>query len=339
MNANMQKSRSLGFGLVELMVGMVIGLLATLVIMQVFAIFEGQKRSTTGGADAQTNGSVAVYNIQREAAMAGYGLPVFSTKNPALLCDPLPTHPVNGTGLFPVFIAEGGVGASDTLTIRYGSTQRGGIPISGIFAGTSVAVVNNMGCQVGDTALVVSGSACAMQTVNALPDNTHITMAAAPAVVTGNVSCMGTWNEVTFTTAAGGGLTRNGVPSVADVVSLQAQYGLTAAPAVKGNNTITEWADAAPVAPDLAMRLRIRAVRIALITRNGAYEKDVVSYACNPPASPLPIPANQTCIWTSDPAPVNVDMSGLGADWDHYRYTIFETIIPLRNMVWSSNTL
>ncbi|MDP3688915.1 MAG: prepilin-type N-terminal cleavage/methylation domain-containing protein, partial [Sulfurimicrobium sp.] len=90
----MKKTHSLGFSLVELMVGMVIGLLATLVIMQVFSVFEGQKRSTTGGADAQTNGSVAIYTIQREASMAGYGLPVYSVMNPALKCDPLPAHPV-----------------------------------------------------------------------------------------------------------------------------------------------------------------------------------------------------------------------------------------------------
>jgi len=334
MNANMQKSRSLGFSLVEIMVGLVIGLLATLVIMQVFSVFEGQKRATTGGADAQTNGGVAIYTIQREASMAGYGMPVFSIQNPALRCDPLPTHPVGGAGLFPVLITEGGAG-SDTLTIRYGSTQRGGIPISGTFAGTSVTVVNNLGCQVGDTALVVSGSLCAMQTVSALPDNTHITLAAAPAVASGNIACMGAWNEVAYTVAAGGGLTRNGVPSVADVVSLQAQYGLTAAPAVAGNNTITEWADAAAAAPNLAMRLRIKAVRIALIARNGAYEKDVVSYACVL-AAPKP---NQTCIWTGDPTPVNADLSGLGTDWNHYRYSVFETIIPLRSMVWSSNTL
>lgn len=332
MNGNIQKSRSLGFGLVEIMVGLVIGLLATLVIMQVFSVFEGQKRSTTGGADAQTNGSVAAYTIQREASMAGYGLPVFSTQNPALRCDPLPTF--GGAGLFPVLITEGGAG-SDTLTIRYGSTPRGGIPIRGTFdaVGTSVTVTNNMGCQVGDVALVVNGSSCAMQQVSALPDSTHITLAAKPAVTTGNISCMGTWNEVTYTTAAGGGLTRNGVPSVADVVNLQAQYGLTAAAGT--SNTVASWENAAGV-PDITMRRRIRAIRIALITRNSSFEKDVVSYTCDT-ANPK---ANQTCVWTSGATPpVNVDLSVLGADWDHYRYTVFETFIPLRSMIWASNTL
>ena len=51
-------TRESGFSLVEIMVGMAIGLLTTLVIMQVFSAFEGQKRSTTGSADAQTSGGL-----------------------------------------------------------------------------------------------------------------------------------------------------------------------------------------------------------------------------------------------------------------------------------------
>lgn len=333
----MQKMHNRGFSLVELMVGMAIGLLATVVIMQVLAASEGQKRTTTGGADAQTNGNVAVYTVQREASLAGYGLPVFSTKNPALQCDPLPVHPTGGAGMFPVAITEGAAGASDTLTIRYGGTARGGIPIAGTFAGTSVTVTNNLGCEVGDEVLIVSGATCAMQTVSALPDNTHITLAATPAVLAGNIACMGAWNEVVFTTAAAGGLTRNGVPSIADVVNFQVQYGLTVSPAVAGDSQIATWENATiGVAPDLAMRRRIRAIRIALITRSNAYEKEVVSFACTP-ATPK---SNQSCIWTADATPLNVDLStSLGADWNHYRYNVFEAIIPLRSMVWSSNTL
>ena len=329
-----KKLHSGGFSLVELLVGMVIGLLATIVIMQVLAASEGQKRTTTGGADAQTNGNIAAYTVQREVSLAGYGLPVFSTTQPALTCDPLPVHPISGVGMFPVSITEGAAGASDTLTIRYGSTDRGGAPIAGLFTGASVTVTNNLGCVIGDDVLVVSGSSCAMQRVTALPDNTHITLAAAPTVNSGNIACMGTMNEVAFTTAANGGLTRNGVPSVANVVNFQAQYGLTASPAVNGNSTITTWQSATAVAPDLALRMRIRAVRIALVTRSTTYEKAIVSFACTP-ATPKP---NQSCIWLNDAAPVNVDLSTLGADWNHYRYNVFEAVIPLRSLIWSSNT-
>ena len=46
---------SAGFSLVEIMIGMVIGMLGIIVMMQIFALSEGQKRTTTGGGDAQNN--------------------------------------------------------------------------------------------------------------------------------------------------------------------------------------------------------------------------------------------------------------------------------------------
>ncbi|WP_292935270.1 PilW family protein [Noviherbaspirillum sp.] len=63
-----------GFSLVEIMVGLAMGMIAMVVIMQVFAVFEGGKRSTTGGADAQTNGAVALYMIERDLRIAGWGM-------------------------------------------------------------------------------------------------------------------------------------------------------------------------------------------------------------------------------------------------------------------------
>ncbi|MCX7179106.1 MAG: prepilin-type N-terminal cleavage/methylation domain-containing protein, partial [Proteobacteria bacterium] len=55
-----------GFSLVEIMVGMVIGMLGIIVMMQIFALAEGQKRSTTGGGDAQNTGAIALYGLQRD---------------------------------------------------------------------------------------------------------------------------------------------------------------------------------------------------------------------------------------------------------------------------------
>jgi type IV pilus assembly protein PilW len=46
-----------GFSLVEIMVGLAIGMLAVIVILQVFALSEGRKRTTTSGGDAQSNGA------------------------------------------------------------------------------------------------------------------------------------------------------------------------------------------------------------------------------------------------------------------------------------------
>lgn len=66
--------RQNGLSLIELMVALVIGLVTTLVIMQVFSVFEDQKRATTGSADAQTSDNIALYLIARDLQMAGYGL-------------------------------------------------------------------------------------------------------------------------------------------------------------------------------------------------------------------------------------------------------------------------
>ena len=55
-----------GFGLAEILVGLAVGLITTLVVMQTVTTFEGQKRTTGGNAEAQTNGSIALYTIQRQ---------------------------------------------------------------------------------------------------------------------------------------------------------------------------------------------------------------------------------------------------------------------------------
>lgn len=63
-----------GFSLVEIMVGMTIGMLGIIVMLQVFALAEGQKRTTTGGADAQDNAAIALYGLQSDIRQSGWGL-------------------------------------------------------------------------------------------------------------------------------------------------------------------------------------------------------------------------------------------------------------------------
>lgn len=62
-----------GLSLIELMVGMVISLIATLVIFQVFAVSESYKRSTTGGSDALQSGGFAAYTLNRLIGAGGSG--------------------------------------------------------------------------------------------------------------------------------------------------------------------------------------------------------------------------------------------------------------------------
>lgn len=63
-----------GFTLIELMVGMLISLIGTLAMLSAFAFFEGQKRTTTAGNDAQQSGSFVTYELERQIRTAGSGL-------------------------------------------------------------------------------------------------------------------------------------------------------------------------------------------------------------------------------------------------------------------------
>src|SRR5579871_3633163 len=63
-----------GFSLIELMVGVLISLIGTLAMLFAFAQFEGQKRRTTAGNDAQENGSFAAYELERVLRTAGSGM-------------------------------------------------------------------------------------------------------------------------------------------------------------------------------------------------------------------------------------------------------------------------
>jgi type IV pilus assembly protein PilW len=62
-----------GVTLIELMVGIVIALIASLVIAQVFSVSESYKRSTTGGSDALQSGGFSTYALSRLIGAGGAG--------------------------------------------------------------------------------------------------------------------------------------------------------------------------------------------------------------------------------------------------------------------------
>lgn len=138
-------ARNRGFGLVEIMVGLMVGLISMVVVMQVYSVFENQKRATTTGSDAQTNGALALYLMEREVRAAGNGMTEGEPhKYPPLAgctthfydatgayLTPNATSPfvstvvaagtVSSVRLAPVVVSDGGGGLSDSLTIIYGT--------------------------------------------------------------------------------------------------------------------------------------------------------------------------------------------------------------------------
>lgn len=128
------------------------------------------------------------------------------------------------------------------------------------------------------------------------------------------------------------------VPLADGIVNLQAQYGVSTAASVQGVsswvNATGTWADANALATDQG---RIKALRIAVVARSQLREKDVVQGVDMSCVNASGNNSTGPCAWkdtTDSPAPT-IDLS-VDPDWQHYRYRVYETIVPLRNVMWQS---
>lgn len=332
--------------------------------------------STPTDLEAQMDAALAAAKSAYEAQIALNTAEVQAGENySALRCDPAPnlyldldgdagTAPISVDVTTPAFIAENG--ANDSITIIYGNTSRGSIPtrISSVESATNkLKVDNNISCRQDNVALVLKdinkdpGNAAKCQAIrlrsvadgylNANLDADTTTVEVDPTTIDysnvepgDRLACVGRVQRIVFA-VNGNQLTKsvNGsVPQaiVDEIVGLQAQYGLSAS----ANSEIVDiknpasWTNAtgAWAAPlSVANRNRIKAVRLALIARNNLYEKDIVSQECNGAAAG---PA-KVCVWGD-----NAGLSAtLGADWDHYRYRVYELIVPLKNVLSASPQL
>lgn len=101
-----------GFTLIEIMVGMVIGVLGLIIMMQVFTLSESQKRTTTGGGDALSSGAIALFGLQRDIRQAGYGV-----NDPNILgCNVLLRAGVTLNAIAPVTINHASITGQDANT-------------------------------------------------------------------------------------------------------------------------------------------------------------------------------------------------------------------------------
>ena len=114
-----------GFSLVEIMVGVAIGLVGLLVIFKTVAIWDNHTRSATSGGDAQVAGTLAMFNIERDIKLAGMG---FGTAPAAEMGCQVDANDTTGRGafnfrLYPILIAAGVGNAPDVVTVLYGNSS------------------------------------------------------------------------------------------------------------------------------------------------------------------------------------------------------------------------
>lgn len=375
-------SSSAGFSLVELMVAMVIGMLGIIVMMQMFSMFEGQKRTTTGGDDAISSGAIALYGVQRDIQQSGWGisaLPLIGCNITGLAVATIPLVPVTiNSALF-----AGQDANTDTLMIVSGNSN-GTVEGDEITAhGAAYGVHTPAAFSVAQAAVAAVAGPPAVAATPAVPADrvvavpklrtdpvlcnpggaaalvlTNVTSVVSPNVsvatdVAGIASgdklfnlgptprvrvyairnqnltvCDYTVNNCAADTSLMTQAQRDAlwVPIANNVVSLRAQYGRDTDAPMDGvlnawdrDNTLVAACD----------RVKVSAVRVALVARSSQPEKrldgTVTSAAYVTPAAPA---------WTGNAGATIVlpSPSATWPTWQDFRYKVFQTVVPLRNI-------
>ncbi len=340
-----KRARSKGAGLVEIMVGLVIGMLMVLVIYQVFQVSESRKRTVTSGSDAQENASYGLFLVDRDLSMAGSGIASSATA-------------LDGCALLrpvPVVINAGATDNDpDALTVLYGGSASLSTPVAFLNNATITSssadtyqALSPVGFSPNDVIAAIQGSTCTLSTIKAggvsvasttgIATITHAPIAGNMATTYGAVNAalvnlgkaasigniVYSVDPITSTLRSQSLLPVAGLvsPLVSDVVNLKAEFGLD----TDNDGAIDTWQAATgqwsaanlPLQP-LATLLQVRAIRIAIVTRSEQYERDPVT------SGPL-LMFDGTVSMT------------LNSDQQHYRYKVLETIVPLRNVVWNAS--
>jgi type IV pilus assembly protein PilW len=373
------RRRQAGFTVIELMIGVVIGLLASLAVTHVLVNWEGAKRSTTSGSDAQINGALALSTLQRTIQPAGYGFAASPSVIGCTITAVFNGNPVASTAanfptqLVPVVITDGASGAPDTIRVLSSGKGSYSIPLRvvdpGYVAGqTNFPVASVRGIAAGDLIIAspttnsVPTTACEMFQVSTNPGS-------LPQVARSDDAAWNQQNKPAASYASGAMLINMGVPkdvtySIANnslmvqsltvdpttqapsyaapvelfpnIVQMQALYGKATVTA----GVVDTWSNVTPT--DNPSWQQVVAVRVAVVARSAQYEKcdDTAATGCPTEANPLWDIGTSTVVGpttaacgTSKCIAIKIDTL---TDWKHYRYKVFDTIVPLRNLLWNS---
>jgi type IV pilus assembly protein PilW len=356
-----------GMSLPEILAAVLIGLIGMIVIMQVYATSEERKRTTTGTSDAQINGNIALFTLETAIRSAGFGM--VSSNNNMLGCNTLAYNSDRSPSDFnflmaPVVITVGAAGAADQITVVAGSSPtvaEGAAFVSGATSGADFPLKNAAGFLAGD--IVVASEAglnCSLGEITGFVPAAVNTIQHVFGVAYNYVDTAGTtinptakYNKplpgsgvdysaaallfslgrsptlVTYQIGNDKLQTNTLIPYVAapnadigdGIVQLKALYGKD----TDLDGVVDAWNTTLPA--DATQWMQVRAVRIALLARAAKLEKLREDGTHVTTAAPT---------WNGGTA-FTMPIPGDGTDWHDYRYRVYETVVPLRNMIWSNN--
>lgn len=338
--------RHAGFSLVEIMVGIAVGMLGIVVMMQMYSVFENQKRATTSGDDAQNSGAIILHRLQRDIRHSGYGI----SELDLLGCNVLLRTGITLNAIAPVTINHASIPAgdanSDTLLVVYGNSN-GSIQGEAISSGsgTEYTMTNAATTLANDRVIaeplsligILPRPACGLALGSVVSSAAAtVTMAASSGVTDGTLYNLGQAPQILAYAIRSGNLTvcdymvnncglagnasdvKVWVPIASDIVSMRAQYGrdtVTPTPALQLSYIVNTYDQTTPTTN--CLWARTPAVRIALVARGAAGGVQAITTAPT---------------WAgSAGAPINLSAN---ANWQRHHYKVFETTVPIRNVAW-----
>jgi type IV pilus assembly protein PilW len=251
--------------MIELLVALLIGMLGSLAIMQVFTTSEAGRRATGSLADTQSNALVGLFAIERDLQQAGMGLADLRVLGCAIQATTAPLSNLNNRLMVPAAIIPADTAAaspdnvwgippgdagSDILVIAYARAinMMEGTPLTRADSSSPYRLTNVLGLGMGDSLLLAqSGLNCSMGQVAAVNQATEEVTIANTAGVAYTTSAyafnLGSTPRLVAYAVRNGALTMCDFmqadcsavgsvgdtsvwqPIVNDVVALMAQYG------------------------------------------------------------------------------------------------------------------
>ena len=371
MSPRLLPRREAGMSLVELMVAMLIGLIGVVIITHLYVTNDQYKRSTTGIGSAQINGAVALYTMERDLRMAGYGVAhsmALNCRCDKPLCSPLQYYYDNKSSFPPAPAAAGALpprapvpvviidnpGGPDQITVLYSSANERMLPAAlqpggAMSAPYDYKVDSKEGFRAGNLVMVSDGATCVLRQISTIQDadsllqhsggffnpaaGVHPPMPGGSAVFDLGNPDQTVWR--TYFVGANKLRSENVLGSlggeaaqvlVDDIVDLQAEYGWDGSAALEPS-IVDNWSSAPPVDPADPTKIRwerILAVRVGLLARSPNFEK--------PGTAGGPCEAT-----TAAPTWAGGALTVPGGVPSCYKHRVFETVVPLRNMIWRSS--
>jgi len=366
------KSRQAGLSLVEVMVAAVIGMIGILIITQAYISSDNFNRATIGEGGAQTNGLIALYSVERDVRAAGYGIAdstalgcgeVYWFYDPNYSKNINAGSPLPRIRLAPIYITTNGTAPDDLTVMSAGDGDRMVPTTVRLFdKGASLLTPDSkIGFAQNDRILLVrNGAGCTLAQVTNVtdvitdPNNKLVqlnpgtplnpvgwtgfptdyaigdlvfNLGAAPIVRTYSIANGRLVVNDALQQAAGA----TALELMDGIVDLRAQYGkdngvdngtVSSTAYAPNDGQVDQFSNTAPA--NSSEWQQVISMRMAVLARIGTFEKPDAAGVCQTTA------AQPT--WSGGTfSAVNVTST---SEDRCYRYRVFETIIPLRNMIW-----